>query len=77
MKAVQAVYLRNVFPDMKLDWGYHPNNIGHEDFPGCFRCHDGSIEAKDGTRDLAGLRGLPPGPRDGGGEPGDPRRSSA
>jgi len=23
VKAVQAVYLRNVFPDMKLDWGYH------------------------------------------------------
>ena len=49
VKAVQAVYLRNVFPNMKLDWGYHPNNIGHEDFPGCFRCHAGSLEAKDGT----------------------------
>lgn len=49
VKAVQAVYLRNVFPNMKLDWGYHPNNIGHEDFPGCFRCHAGNFEAKDGT----------------------------
>ncbi len=46
--AVQAVYLRNVFPNMKLDWGYHPNNIGHEDFPGCFRCHGGNHESKDG-----------------------------
>ncbi len=49
VKAVQAVYLRNVFPNMELDWGYHPNNIGHEDFPGCFRCHSGNLEAKDGT----------------------------
>ena len=49
VKAVQAVYLRNVFPNMELDWGYHPNNIGHEDFPGCFRCHGGTFEAKDGT----------------------------
>ena len=46
--AVQAVYRRNVFPNMKLDWGYHPNNIGHEDFPGCFRCHGGNHESKDG-----------------------------
>jgi nitrate/TMAO reductase-like tetraheme cytochrome c subunit len=49
VKAVQAVYLRNIFPNMKLDWGYHPNNIGHEDFPGCFRCHAGNHESKDGT----------------------------
>lgn len=48
IKGVQAVYLRNVFPTMKLDWGYHPNNIGHEDFPGCFRCHSGNLESKDG-----------------------------
>lgn len=48
VKGVQAVYLRNVFPTMKLDWGYHPNNIGHEDFPGCFRCHSGNLESKDG-----------------------------
>ena len=46
--AVQAVYLRNVFPNMKLDWGYHPNNIGHEDFLGCFRCHDGKHKSSDG-----------------------------
>lgn len=45
---VQAIYLRNVFPNMKLTWGTHPNNIGHVDFLGCFRCHDGSHTAKDG-----------------------------
>jgi hypothetical protein len=39
-KAVASVYERNVFPDMKLTWGTYINNIGHTDFPGCFRCHD-------------------------------------
>jgi len=43
-----AIYLRNVFPDMKVTWGVHPNNIGHNDFPGCFRCHDGSHTSADG-----------------------------
>ncbi len=38
--AVLAIYSRNVFPKMKVTWGTYPNNIGHEDFPGCFRCHD-------------------------------------
>jgi nitrate/TMAO reductase-like tetraheme cytochrome c subunit len=45
---VKAVYLRNIFPEMKLTWGTHPNNIGHEDFLGCFRCHDGNHKTKDG-----------------------------
>jgi len=45
---VQAVYLRNVFPAMKVTWGTYPNNLGHTDFPGCFRCHDGSHSSADG-----------------------------
>jgi hypothetical protein len=24
-----------------LTWQDFPNNVGHKDFPGCFRCHDG------------------------------------
>jgi nitrate/TMAO reductase-like tetraheme cytochrome c subunit len=43
-----AIYLRNVFPEMKVTWGVHPNNLGHNDFPGCFRCHDGSHTSADG-----------------------------
>jgi nitrate/TMAO reductase-like tetraheme cytochrome c subunit len=42
------VYARNVFPEMKLGWGTHPNNIGHEDFLGCFRCHDDNHKSADG-----------------------------
>ncbi len=46
--AVKAIYLRNIFPNMKVTWGVHPNNIGHEDFLGCFRCHDDNHKAPDG-----------------------------
>jgi hypothetical protein len=45
---VQAIYGRNVFPHMKVAWGTYPNNIGHEDFLGCFRCHDDSHKRPDG-----------------------------
>ena len=45
---VANIYLRNVFPDMKVSWGVHPNNIGHNDYPGCFRCHDGSHTSAEG-----------------------------
>ncbi len=45
---VAAIYLRNVFPRMKVTWGTYPNNIGHEDFLGCFRCHDGNHTSADG-----------------------------
>ena len=46
-QAILAIYNRNVFPDLKVTWGTYPNNLGHTDFPGCFRCHDGSHETGD------------------------------
>jgi len=45
---VANIYLRNVFPEMRVTWGVHPNNLGHNDSPGCFRCHDGSHTSADG-----------------------------
>jgi hypothetical protein len=45
-----AIYNRNVFPEMKVTWGTYPNNIGHTDFPGCFRCHDDSHASSDGRK---------------------------
>ena len=48
MDQVQRIYLRNVFPNMKVFWGTYPNNIGHEDFLGCFRCHDSNHVSQDG-----------------------------
>jgi hypothetical protein len=46
---VQGIYNRNVFPQMKVTFGTYPNNAGHEDFPGCFRCHDDEHKSKDGA----------------------------
>ncbi|MBI3361512.1 MAG: NapC/NirT family cytochrome c [Chloroflexi bacterium] len=38
---LNAIYTSSVFPHQKVDWNTHPNNLGHKDWPGCFRCHDG------------------------------------
>jgi nitrate/TMAO reductase-like tetraheme cytochrome c subunit len=43
------IYDRNIFPAMRVSWGHYPNNIGHTDFPGCFRCHDGNHAAQGGA----------------------------
>ncbi len=45
---IQQIYSRTTFPDMKLNWQTHPNNLGHYYFPGCFRCHDGQHVSGDG-----------------------------
>jgi hypothetical protein len=47
-EAVAGIYAGNVFPEMNVGWGTYPTHIGHEDSPGCFRCHDGSHAAADG-----------------------------
>jgi len=43
-----VIYGSNVFPAMKIGWGTYPNHIGHENSPGCFRCHDDAHKAADG-----------------------------
>jgi hypothetical protein len=40
-QTIKEIYDRTFFPDQKVDWTTHPNNIGHITSPGCFRCHDG------------------------------------
>ena len=40
VKTISVIYGRNVFPSMKVDWTTYPNNIGHRNWPGCFRCHN-------------------------------------
>ncbi len=49
-KAVLAIYDRNIFPEMKVTWGRYPLNIGHTDFPGCFRCHDEAHKSSEGKK---------------------------
>ncbi len=46
-RALLAIYRHNVFPDLRVTWGTYPNNLGHTDAPGCFRCHDDSHATSD------------------------------
>lgn len=41
IQVIRDIYDRTVFPNQKVDWNTHPNNVGHINSPGCFRCHDG------------------------------------
>jgi hypothetical protein len=42
------IYQTNFFPEMKTDWRTHPDNIGHLNSDGCFRCHDGLHKSREG-----------------------------
>lgn len=45
---VQQIFQQSVFVDRKADWRVYPNNIGHKDWPGCFRCHDDKHKTSTG-----------------------------
>ena len=49
---VQKIYRDNFFPEMNASWQVYPDNIGHKDWPGCFRCHDGQHKTADGKRSI-------------------------
>lgn len=42
------LYFKNMFPEMKVRWDTHPDNIGHLVSDGCFRCHDGGHQSAEG-----------------------------
>ena len=44
--AVQEIYKDNFFPEMNASRKNYPDNIGHKNWAGCFRCHDGSMSAR-------------------------------
>jgi len=46
------MYGRTVFPEMDTNWETHPNHIGHDDFPGCWRCHDDEMATADGRHTI-------------------------
>ena len=48
IEAVRYIYDRNVFHDMKVSWKTYADNIGHKNWPGCFRCHDDKHVSKSG-----------------------------
>jgi hypothetical protein len=49
-KALGDAYAWNNFPHMKVTWNLYPNHIGHQDSPGCFRCHDNKHKTADGDK---------------------------
>jgi hypothetical protein len=44
----QAIYRRNVFPEMNIGWGSYPNQSGHTTSNGCFRCHTDTHKTREG-----------------------------
>jgi hypothetical protein len=48
IRELQKIYDQNFFPSMKAKWSVYPNNIGHLEFEGCFRCHDGQHKSAEG-----------------------------
>lgn len=49
---VRDIYKVNFFPEMNASWKKYPDNIGHKDWLGCFRCHDGSHKTPDGKQSI-------------------------
>lgn len=49
IRVLQDIYSASHFPDYKVYPETYPDNIGHSESPGCFRCHDGKHLAADGT----------------------------
>ena len=48
--ALGDAYTWNNFPQMKVTWDLYPNHIGHQDSPGCFRCHDNKHKTATGEK---------------------------
>jgi len=48
VQTLKGIYRGTIFPEMKAKWSAHPNNIGHLDSPGCFRCHNEEMIDKNG-----------------------------
>jgi len=49
-KALGDAYAWNNFPHMKVTWNTYPNHIGHQQSPGCFRCHDNKHKTDEGDK---------------------------
>jgi hypothetical protein len=49
-EALGDAWAWNNFPRMKVKWNTYPNHIGHQDSPGCFRCHDNKHKTETGEK---------------------------
>jgi nitrate/TMAO reductase-like tetraheme cytochrome c subunit len=46
------IYRENFFPEVKVDWRTYPDFVGHKNWNGCFRCHDGKHVTADGKMSI-------------------------
>jgi len=46
---IKDIYETTFFPNMSKGWDTHPDNVGHSEFPGCFRCHNGKHVDAEGN----------------------------
>jgi len=49
-KTLQDIFQHTRFPEMRVDWRTHKDNVGHFYSLGCFRCHDDQHVSADGKR---------------------------
>ena len=50
IEQIKLLYRLTATPDMKVTALTYPDSLGHTDYPGCFRCHDGGhFLIKDGA----------------------------
>lgn len=45
---IQNGYASNIFPFMKASWKSYPNNLGHMESNGCYRCHNNRHSTTEG-----------------------------
>lgn len=45
---IQNGYASNIFPFMKASWKSYPNNLGHMESNGCYRCHNNRHATAEG-----------------------------
>jgi nitrate/TMAO reductase-like tetraheme cytochrome c subunit len=46
---VKEGFSKNIFPYMKASWKVYPDQIGHMEYNGCFRCHNDRHENESGN----------------------------
>ncbi|MEE8575637.1 MAG: NapC/NirT family cytochrome c, partial [candidate division Zixibacteria bacterium] len=49
INVLQAIYARNIHPEMNIEWGVYASHIGHVGDGGCFRCHNSKLVDEDGN----------------------------
>ena len=49
-KTLGDAYCWNNFPHMRVVWNTYPSHLGHQQSPGCFRCHDNKHKTEDGEK---------------------------